>query len=114
MVVAVLMGVPGCNLVLFVLHLGGHGLVELGEALAEARLGCHRLGNAALDAAALAAREGLGGEVIDARVEAVVDEVAEEAHELLHLALLEALLKLSLLGVCECVHVFDWVVILRD
>ena len=60
------------------LHLGGHGGVELGEALAQAGLGGHALGHAPADAARLAARERLGGEVVDARVEAVVDEVAED------------------------------------
>ena len=71
------------------LHLGGHGGVELGEALAQAGLGGHALGHAPADAARLAAREGLGGEVVDARVEAVVDEVAED------------------LGACRSVSIWD-------
>jgi len=59
------------------LHLGRHGGVELGEALAQARLRRHGLCHAPADAARLAARERLGGEVVDAGGEAVVDEVAE-------------------------------------
>lgn len=54
------------------LHLGRHGRIQLGEALAQAGLGGHGLGDAAADAARLAAREGLGGEVVDAGAEAVV------------------------------------------
>ena len=60
------------------LLLGRHGGVELGEALAQARLRRHRLGHAPADAARLAARQRLGREVVHARVEAVVDEVAED------------------------------------
>jgi len=63
---------------LAVLHLGAHGGVELAEALAQAGLGRHGLEHAAADATVLAAREGLGGEVVDARGEAVVDEVTED------------------------------------
>ena len=59
------------------LHLGARGGVELGEALAQAGLRRHGLGHAPADAARLAAREGLGGEVVDAGVEAAVDEGAE-------------------------------------
>ena len=60
------------------LHLGRHCLVELGEALAQPALRGHRLGHAPRDAARLAARERFGGEVIDARGEAVIDEAAKE------------------------------------
>ncbi len=59
-------------------HLSRHGRVELGEPLAKARLRRHGLGHAPADAARLAARERLGGEVVDAGVEAGVDEVAED------------------------------------
>lgn len=62
-------------------HLGGHGGVELAEALAQAGLRRHRLGHAPADAARLAAREGLGGEVVDAGVEAVVDEAGEDLRD---------------------------------
>jgi len=60
------------------LQLGGHGLVLLGEPLAQTGLGGHGLHDAAREAAILAARQGLGGEVVDAGVEAVIDEVSEE------------------------------------
>lgn len=86
------------------LHLGAHGGVELGETLTEAGLGRHGLCDAAGDAAALAAREGLGGEVVDAGVEAVVHEVAKDGHKLLDLALLEAVLELARFGLREAVH----------
>ena len=83
------------------LHLGGNRRVELGEALAQARLRRHGLGHAPADAARLAARERLGGEVVDAGVEAVVDQVAEDVHEVLDLALLQAGFELARLGCCE-------------
>ena len=47
------------------------------ETVANALLRGHPLEHAAVDAAALARRDGLGGEVIDARGEAVLDEAAE-------------------------------------
>lgn len=106
-------------LLLILLH-GSH--ILLGEALAQALPARHGLEDAAADAAVLAARERLGGEVVDARDEAVVDEVgvdlwvgasgAEETdglgvrgsaagcayrHELLHLFPLQALLEVALL-----------------
>src|SRR4051812_1972793 len=55
------------------LHLGRHRRIQLGEALAQTGLGGHGLGDTATDAAGLAARESLGGEVVDAGAEAVVD-----------------------------------------
>lgn len=63
---------------LLLLHLGRHLGVVLLEALAEALLGEHLLLDAAGDAAVLARRERLGGEVVDASVEAVVNDVAED------------------------------------
>jgi hypothetical protein len=59
------------------LHVGRHGGVELAEALAQPALRRHHLGDAPAHAAALAARQRLGREVVDARREARVDEVAE-------------------------------------
>lgn len=59
-------------------HLGGHVGIVLLEALREALAAGHVLLDAAGDAAVLALGHGLGGEVADARGEAVVDEVAEE------------------------------------
>lgn len=47
------------------------------EAIAHALLGSHPLEDAAVDAAVFARGEGLGGEVVDARGEAVFDEAAE-------------------------------------
>lgn len=47
------------------------------EAFADALLGGHPLGHAAVDAATLAGRDGLGGEVVDAGHEAVLNESAE-------------------------------------
>jgi hypothetical protein len=52
------------------------GLLLL-EALADALAAGHELGDAPRHAAGLARHEGFGGEVIDARLEAVVDEVGE-------------------------------------
>jgi hypothetical protein len=46
--------------------------VVLGEALAQALRLCHLLLNAPCDAASLPVRKRLGGEVVDARYEAVV------------------------------------------
>lgn len=89
---------------LLLLHLGRHLGVVLLEALAEALLGEHLLLDAAGDAAVLARRERLGGEVVDAGVEAVVNDVAEDVHELLDLALLETLLEHGLLGPCQAFH----------
>ena len=83
------------------LHLGRDRRIQLGEALAQARLRRHGLGDAPADAARLAARERLGGEVVDAGVETVVDQVAEDVHEVLDLALLEAGLELAGLGCCQ-------------
>ena len=60
-----------------VLHLLRQLGVVLLEAVADALLGGHPLEDAAVDAAVFAGREGLGGEVVDARGEAVVDEAAE-------------------------------------
>ena len=61
--------------------LAGHLLRQLGivllEAVAHALLGGHPLHDAAVDAAALARRDRLGGEVVDAGVEAVLDETAK-------------------------------------
>lgn len=68
------------------------------EAVANALLGGHPLLDAAVDAAALPGRDGLGGEVVDAGHEAVLNETTESAHKLLDLALLHALLKSALLG----------------
>lgn len=62
------------------------------EAIAHALLRSHPLEHAAVDAAVFAGRYSLGGEVVDARGEAVFYEAAEGAHELLYLALLHALL----------------------
>lgn len=67
---------------LVLLHLGSHLGVVLLEALAEALLGEHLLLDAAGDAAGLAGRQGLRGEIVDAGYEAVVDEVAEELLEI--------------------------------
>jgi hypothetical protein len=47
------------------------------ESLADTLTSRHEFLHAALNAASLALHEGLGGEVIDARVEAVGDEVGE-------------------------------------
>ncbi len=60
-----------------VLHLLRELGVVLLEAVADALLGGHPLEDAAVDAAVFAGREGLGGEVVDARGEAVIDEAAE-------------------------------------
>lgn len=76
----------------------------LGEALAQALGLGHLLLDAAGDAARLAVGQGLGGEVVDARDEAVVHEVAEDVHKVLHLALLQALLERALLGGRESVR----------
>src|SRR3569833_661672 len=59
-------------------HLGAHLGVVLLEALAQAGGHGHGLLHAAGDAACLAVGEGFGGEVIDARHEAVVDQVSEQ------------------------------------
>ena len=59
-------------------HLRAHLGVLFLEALAEARLHEARLLHAARYTARLPRRQGLGGEVVNARVEAVVDQVAEE------------------------------------
>lgn len=63
---------------LVLLHLGSHLGIVLLEALAQALLGEHLLLDAAGDAAGLAGGKGLGGEVVDAGGEAVVDEVTEQ------------------------------------
>lgn len=47
------------------------------EAVANALLGGHPLLDAAVDAAALPGRDGLGGEVVDAGHEAVLNETTE-------------------------------------
>ncbi len=47
------------------------------ETIADALLGVPPLHDAAVDAAALAGGDGLGGEVVDARVEAMLRETAE-------------------------------------
>jgi hypothetical protein len=47
------------------------------ESLADTLLSGHPLGNAAVDAAALAGGDGLGGEVVDAGHEAVLNETAK-------------------------------------
>lgn len=47
------------------------------EAVADALLGGHPLEDAAVDASVFAGGEGLGGEVVDAGHEAVLDEAAE-------------------------------------
>ena len=60
------------------LHLGGDLGIVLLEALAQALGHGHGLLDAAGDAAGLAGRQRLGGEVVDAGHEAVVDEVAEQ------------------------------------
>lgn len=60
------------------LHLSSDLGVVLLEALAQALGHGHGLLDAAADAAGLAGRQRLGGEVVDAGHEAVVDEVAEE------------------------------------
>jgi hypothetical protein len=62
---------------LFSGHLLGDLLVVLLEAVTDALLGRHPLQNAAVDAAVLLGGESLGGEVVDAGSEAVVDETAE-------------------------------------
>lgn len=49
-----------------------HGLVQLGEPLAQPRLRRHALEHAPRQAAVFAARQRLGREVVDARDEAVV------------------------------------------
>lgn len=50
------------------------------EPIADALLCGHPLHDAAVDAAVFAARYGLGGEVVDARGEAVLYEAAECLH----------------------------------
>lgn len=58
-----------------------HGLlfnIVLLEPLRQALAAGHELLDAALDAAVLTLRDGLGGEVVDARGEAVVDKIAVE------------------------------------
>lgn len=47
------------------------------EAIADALLGGHPLEDAAVDAAVFAGRQRLGGEVVDAGCEAVLDETAK-------------------------------------
>lgn len=79
-------------------HLGCELGVVLLEAVADALLRGHPLLDAAVDAAAFPVGNGLGGEVIDAGHEAVLDKTAESTHKLLDLALLHALLKSALLG----------------
>jgi len=76
------------------------------ESLADTLTTRHELLYASSDAAGLALDEGFGGEVVDAGVEAVGDEVGEHAHELLHLLLFHASLELPLLcgGHCHWVH----------
>jgi hypothetical protein len=64
----------GCE-PLSLLLLGKLGVVLL-ESVADALLGDHPLLNAAADASVLAGRKGLGGEVVDAGVEAVLNETA--------------------------------------
>ena len=54
-----------------------HLLAVLLEAVADALLGGHPLEDAPVDAAVLLGGDGLGGEVVDARGEAVLDEAAE-------------------------------------
>ena len=85
-------------------HLLGHLGILLLEAVAEALLGSHPLLDAAAEAARLAGGDGLGGEVVDAGVEAGFDKTAEGVHELLNLTLLDALLQGALLGGCEGIH----------
>jgi hypothetical protein len=62
---------------LFALHRLAELCIVLLEAIAHALLGSHPLEDAAVEAAVFARGEGLGGEVVDARDEAVFDEAAE-------------------------------------
>lgn len=62
---------------LFPLHLLSELGVVLLEAVADSLLGGHPLLDATVDAAALARGDGLGGEVVDAGVEAMLHEAAE-------------------------------------
>lgn len=68
---------PGSGGCLFVLHLLRELLVVLLEAVADAGLGGHPLEDTAVEAAAFLRRDGLGGEVVNARVEAVLNEAAK-------------------------------------
>jgi len=61
----------------------------------------HEFLHAAAHAALFARDERFGGEVVDAVVEAAVDEGGEHSHEFLHLFSFHALLEFSLLGSCE-------------
>lgn len=65
---------PDC---LFVLHLSRELGVVLLEAVADSLLGGHPLLDTSVDAAGLTRGDGLGGEVVDAGDEAVLDEAAE-------------------------------------
>lgn len=65
-------------LMLSIGHLGGHGGVELAEAFSQTGLRGHGLEDAPADAAVLAARHGLGGEVVYAGREAVVYQVGKD------------------------------------
>ena len=62
---------------LFASHLLRDLLVVLLEAVTDALLGGHPLQDTAVDAAVLLGGERLGGEVVDAGDEAVLDEAAE-------------------------------------
>lgn len=59
-------------------HLSSHVGIVLLEALGQALTRGHVLLNAARDAAVLALGDSLGGEIVDTRGEAVIDEVAKE------------------------------------
>ncbi len=54
-----------------------HLCLLLGEPLADALASSHELGDTAADTSGLAGDEGLGGEVVDAGVEAAVDQAGE-------------------------------------
>ena len=62
------------GLSLWLLH---HLCLLLSESLTDSLRASHKLGDAARDTSGLAGDQGLGGEVIDAGVEAAVDETGE-------------------------------------
>lgn len=62
------------SLSLWLLH---HLCLLLGESLADSLATSHELGDAAGDTSGLSGDEGLGGEVVDAGVEAAVDQAGE-------------------------------------
>jgi len=73
-----------------------HGRILLLEAFSEASRALEILVDTPKDTALLAGDQGLGGEVVDAVVEATLDEPGVHRHKFLHLLLLNAGRKLTL------------------